>query len=120
MTRPKKPKPKRTLRKMKNHEVGLRTATLNPNKNRKMLYKPLKLKNCENTGLLDTGTFESALSKKDFRRILTTQPKALLQESPPHNFKTKVSNSNNVLARKQVNLRFRLDGKVFGRTSMVL
>ena len=85
-----------------------------------MLYVPLQFREYENFGLLDTGAIQSALSEAELRRILTAHPAALLQELPAPEFKVQIANGNIVPVRKQVLLRFFIEGKIFEETFMVL
>ena len=48
-----------------------------------MLYMPLQTTKYANVGLLNTSDVQNALSENDFRKLLTTHPKALLRELTP-------------------------------------
>ena len=72
----------------------------------------------ENQGLLDTGAVQSALSEAELRKITTAHPEAVLDELPPPNFKVQIADGN--LVRKQVLLRFCIEGKVFEEVFFVL
>ena len=73
----------------------------------------------KNSGLLDTGAIQSALSEAELRRILITHPAALLQELPAPEFKVQIANGNIVPVRKKVLLSFFIGCKIFEETYML-
>ena len=91
------------------------SATLQLDKRNKMLYVPLQFRAYENQGLLDTGAIQSAMSENELRRILQAHPAAQLEEYPAPDFKVQIANGSIVPVRKQVLLRFFIEGKVFSR-----
>ena len=95
-------------------EVQPLTATLLLNKNHRMLYLPLQLKQYEICVLVDAGAKHSALSKNELGRITTARPNALLDELAAPDYRIQIANGNFATVRKQILLRLFLAGRLFG------
>ena len=111
---------KKTPARKKDVAIRLLTATLQLNKEDRLLYVPLQFRQYENHSLLDIGAIQSAMSEDKLRRILSAHAAALLEEYPAPDFKVQIANGSIVPVRKQVLLRFFIRGKVFEETFMIL
>ena len=64
-------------------EIHVLRPTLHLNKKDKMLYVPQQFDKYENHALLDTGTFQNAMSKAELGKITKAHPEAIFQELNP-------------------------------------